>query len=135
MVLSLGLQNRLRDERGIYAAEACDRCGQILGAVRFTRSGDTGVWCSRKCRGDGEGQGQKIHKGGRPKMYIDDRARKNAHAQKQREFRARSSVTKTCQQPNANKGLTGAILPSCYGGTSNPENGLIADGSGLLCSL
>ena len=50
MILSTELQNRLRDEHGICAAEACDRCGQILGAVRFTRAGDSGVWCSRACR-------------------------------------------------------------------------------------
>jgi len=134
MTISPELQNRLRDEYGVYATEACDRCGRVLGVVRFTRAGDSGVWCSRKCRGDSESQGQKIHKGGRPKKYKDDRARKNAHAQRQREFRLRSSVTKTCQQPNANKGLTGAILASCYGGTSNVENGLIPDGSGLLAA-
>jgi hypothetical protein len=50
MTISPELQSRLRDERGVYALEACDRCGQILGAVRFTRAGDPGVWCSRECR-------------------------------------------------------------------------------------
>jgi hypothetical protein len=38
--------------RGAFAREACDRCRQVLGPVRFTRRGDPGVWCSRGCRGD-----------------------------------------------------------------------------------
>jgi hypothetical protein len=43
----------LLEKYGCYANEACDKCGQILGYVRFTRKGDSGVWCSRECR-DGE---------------------------------------------------------------------------------
>jgi hypothetical protein len=125
MILSAEVRCRLQEVRGIYATEACDRCGQLLGPLRFTRAGESGVWCSRECRGDVDQQ--KIHKGGRPRKYKHDRARKNAHAQQQREFRSRSSVTKTCQQPIADKGLTGAILTSCYGGTTKPENGIIAD--------
>src|SRR5262245_13251019 len=35
---------------GIFAREACDKCGQVLGAVRFTRKDLKGEWCSRKCR-------------------------------------------------------------------------------------
>jgi hypothetical protein len=50
MTISLELQHRLRNERGVYAVEPCDRCGQILGAVRFTRAGESWAWCSRKCR-------------------------------------------------------------------------------------
>lgn len=107
----------LLEKHGCYVTEVCDKCGQILGPVRFTRRDDAGVWCSRECRGDAERQ--KIHKGGRPKKYKHDRARKNAHAQQQREFRLRSSVTKTCQQPDANKGLTGAISASGYGDSMN----------------
>jgi hypothetical protein len=49
MKLSAELQGPLR-ERGVYANEACDRCGRILGPVRFTHSEDFGVWCSRECR-------------------------------------------------------------------------------------
>ena len=130
MILPAEVRRRLQGERGIYVTEACDRCGQLLGSVRFTRKDELGVSCSRECRGDFDRQ--KIHKGGRPRKYKHDRARKNAHAQQQREFRLRSSVTKTCQQPEANKGLTDAILTSCYGGTRKPENGLTADYLGLL---
>jgi hypothetical protein len=49
---------RLTDEQarqllhthGVYVTEVCDRCGKILGSVRFTRQGDAGAWCSRACR-------------------------------------------------------------------------------------
>ncbi len=35
---------------GTYITDACDNCGRLLGPVRFTRQGQTGVWCSRACR-------------------------------------------------------------------------------------
>jgi hypothetical protein len=36
----------------VYVAEACDRCSQILGQVRYTRRDETGEWCSRaRCDG------------------------------------------------------------------------------------
>jgi hypothetical protein len=34
----------------VYVTEACDRCRQILGHVRYTRRDETGEWCSRACR-------------------------------------------------------------------------------------
>ena len=37
-------------KHGCYANEACDKCGQILGPVRYTRRGESGAWCSRECR-------------------------------------------------------------------------------------
>jgi hypothetical protein len=36
--------------RGICANEACDTCGKILGAVRWTIRAQSGEWCSRECR-------------------------------------------------------------------------------------
>jgi hypothetical protein len=50
MIIPQELRTRLQDQHGIYVTEACDRCGQVLGPVRFTRFGDSGVWCSRQCR-------------------------------------------------------------------------------------
>ena len=49
---------RLTDEQarqllhthGVYVTEVCDRCGKILGDLRFTRQDDAGAWCSRACR-------------------------------------------------------------------------------------
>lgn len=40
----------LLEKHGCYVSEACDNCGQVLGAVRFTRKSDSRVWCSRKRR-------------------------------------------------------------------------------------
>ena len=111
MTLTTTQAYELLAKHGVYALSACDKCGAILGAVRYTRRGEAGEWCSPECRGDSEWR--TTHKGGRPPKYRDDRARKNAHAQQQRGFRQRSSVTKTCQQPNESKGLAGAkTLPS-----------------------
>ena len=53
MMLREELRRRLLEERGITPTEACDRCGQVLGAVRFTRRGELGAFCSQQCR-DGE---------------------------------------------------------------------------------
>jgi len=40
MMLCEELRRRLLEDRGIYVKEACDKCGQLLGAVRFTRKDD-----------------------------------------------------------------------------------------------
>jgi len=48
------IRQRLLAERGIHVAEACDKCGKLLGAARYTRKGDSGTYCSPACRGDGE---------------------------------------------------------------------------------
>jgi hypothetical protein len=48
------VQMRLTEEQsrsllvkhGAYVTEVCDKCGKILGPVRFTRYGQTGEWCS-----------------------------------------------------------------------------------------
>ena len=54
MMLREELRRRFLEDRGVSVTEACDRCGQVLGAVRFLRRGEQGVWCSRECRSDGE---------------------------------------------------------------------------------
>src|SRR5262249_8062355 len=38
------------DKYGSYITELCDACGRSIGPVRFTRAGESGVWCSRECR-------------------------------------------------------------------------------------
>ena len=53
------LRRRLFGDRGISVAECCDKCGQLLGAVRFVRRGEPGVWCSPECRGDRERRSSK----------------------------------------------------------------------------
>jgi len=49
MEITVELQRTLKDH-GVYANEVCDRCGRVLGPVRFTRAGDSGAWCTRQCR-------------------------------------------------------------------------------------
>lgn len=65
MLLREELRRRLLEERGITPIEACDRCGALLGAFRYTRRGEPGVWCSRECRGIVEQPA--IRNGGRPR--------------------------------------------------------------------
>jgi hypothetical protein len=96
MQISLTATYELLDRSGIWAREACDRCGQVLGAVRFTRRGDAGVWCSSACRGDRERP--VIHRGGRPRKHATD-------ADKQRSYRASLGVTKPISTPLETKDL------------------------------
>lgn len=85
MMLREELRRRLLADRGIFAREACDRCGQVLGAVRWTRRGDSGAWCSRACRGDVDQAA--THRGGRPRKHATD-------ADRQRSYRTGLGVTK-----------------------------------------
>ena len=78
-------------KHGCFAKECCDRCGQLLGPVRFTRRGDDWVWCSRECRGDRDRR--TIRKGGRPRKYKTEHDRLHAerrqNAERQRAYRVR----------------------------------------------
>jgi hypothetical protein len=56
MKLTKEQSQKLLRERGIWITNACDKCGQLLGAVRWTRRGELGEWCSAECR-DGIGTG------------------------------------------------------------------------------
>jgi hypothetical protein len=61
MKLTTAQAYRLLERHGIYALFACDKCGTILGAGRYTRRGDAGEWCSRACRGDSYAPGECHH--------------------------------------------------------------------------
>jgi hypothetical protein len=50
MQLNIAQSYRLLDSHRCFVREVCDKCGQLLGPVRFTRRSDSGVWCSRECR-------------------------------------------------------------------------------------
>jgi hypothetical protein len=41
---------KLLRERSVWVTEACDKCGRLLGSVRWTRRGELGEWCSAECR-------------------------------------------------------------------------------------
>src|SRR5215831_2044768 len=80
----------LLEKHACFVSDACDKCGQILGLVRFTRSGERGVWCSGEFR-DGAG----AHRPGtcrhckarlpegkrRGAVFCDDACRKAANRQ------------------------------------------------------
>jgi hypothetical protein len=85
MQIDLSMTYDVLARYGVFAREACDRCGQVLGAVRYTRQGELGAWCSRLCRGDADRPA--IHRGGRPRKHATD-------ADRQRSYRANLSVTK-----------------------------------------
>jgi hypothetical protein len=50
MLLTVQQAYELLAKHGMFAREICDKCGRVLGAARFTRRSDAGVWCSRECR-------------------------------------------------------------------------------------
>ena len=83
----------LLEKHRSYVTEACEKCGRILGPVRYTRKGETGVWCSRECRGDV--QKAKILKPGRPRKYRNEKERRRAKSEQQRIYRSRPRVEKT----------------------------------------
>jgi hypothetical protein len=59
---------------GFFAREICDKCGIVLGAVRFTRYGESEVDCSRECSGDAHRSSN--HMQGRPGKYKTHSERK-----------------------------------------------------------
>jgi hypothetical protein len=92
MQLSIQRAYELVASHGVYARDCCDKCGRLLGAVRYTRKDEVGEWCSRECRGDAARAA--VRKGGRPRKYRTERARVVAerlqNAERQRTFRVRS---------------------------------------------
>jgi hypothetical protein len=50
MRLSESQSRELLCKYGAYVTEACDKCGTGLGPFRWTIGGETGAWCSQKCR-------------------------------------------------------------------------------------
>jgi hypothetical protein len=91
MNLTTAQSYELLSRHGCYATSACDKCGKLLGAVRYTRKDEAGEWCSRECR---DGKALSVRKGGRPRKYQTDATRISAerlqNAERQREFRLKS---------------------------------------------
>ena len=50
MKLTRNQSVKLLHDRGIWLTEACDKCGRLLGSVRWTRKDEPGGWCSAGCR-------------------------------------------------------------------------------------
>ena len=103
-------------KHGCYITEFCDACGKGLGPVRYTRKGDSGVWCSRECR-----DGKEAHAPGSCKGCGV------ALASKRRGTRFCSD---TCRKRDANqKVLTGTNYP----GIAAHSKGLKNRGIGFGC--
>lgn len=77
MQLTIERAYGLVTSHGVFARDCCDKCGRLLGAVRFTRRDEAGEWCSRECRGDATRVA--IHRGGRPRKYRSDADRQRAY--------------------------------------------------------
>jgi hypothetical protein len=91
MLLATQKSYELLAKYGFFACEICNKCGIVLGAVRFTRRDESWVWCSPECRGDGDRR--TIRKGGRPRKYKTENDRRQAerrqNAERQMAFRVR----------------------------------------------
>jgi hypothetical protein len=105
MQLTIQQSYVLLAKHGVFAREICNRCGAVLGAVHFTRKDESGVWCSRECRGDGERR--TIRKGGRPRRHMTD-------ADRQRAYRANLRVTKPSRSLTETKDLQTQKWPLSY---------------------
>lgn len=65
---------------GSYITEACDKCGKLLGCVRYTRGGEPGEWCSDVCRDGAEQVAARARrKGGRPRKHETGADRQRAY--------------------------------------------------------
>jgi hypothetical protein len=69
MKITPGQSRELLERFGCYVTEACDKCGQLLGSVRYMRRGGPGEWCSRECRGDSERTIVDLLFRGKPKPF------------------------------------------------------------------
>jgi hypothetical protein len=103
MLLTNRQARELLLKHGVFSVEICDKCGVVLGAVRFTRRDDVGVWCSPLCRGDGERQATR--KNGRPRKYLNSEECRTAKTLQQKNYRLRPGVEKTVCIPSETKDL------------------------------
>ena len=91
MLLTVQQSYELLKRHEVFALEICDQCGAVLGSIRFTRKDETGVWCSRKCRGDVHSDAGR--KGGRPRRYRSEDERiageRLKNSERQKAFRVR----------------------------------------------
>ena len=91
MRLTVPQSYELLERHAVFAREICDKCGLVLGSVRFTRKDESGVWCSRECRGGVSRDATR--KGGRPRRYRSEDARIAAkrlkNSERQKAFRVK----------------------------------------------
>ena len=114
MKLSLEQRAAVRREYGICANEACDKCGKLLAAVRYTHRGELGEWCSKICRdGTAAVETREARRAGRPRLKLSPNARiAHRRAQIREAVQRCRSVIKNVPQPTESMGVADAILPS-----------------------
>jgi len=88
MLLTTQESYELLGNYGCFAREICDKCGVVLGAVRFTRYGESEVYCSRECRSDAHRAATL--RPGRPRKYKTNRERRAAKTRQQQIYRIAS---------------------------------------------
>jgi hypothetical protein len=124
MLLPIKKSYELLAKYGCFAREICDKCGIVLGAVRFTRYNASKVYCSRECRGDA--QRSATHRRGRPRKYKTDRERRTAMTRQRQVYRSRPNVEKTVRIQSETKNLQTQKVPLSYSGTPGPGKPLIS---------
>jgi hypothetical protein len=125
MLLTVQQGYELLANYGCFAREICDKCGIVVGAVRFTRYGESEVYCSRECRGDAD-RSSTHRRGGRPRKYKTDRERRTAKTLQQRVYRSHPNVEKTVRIQSETKNLQTQKLALSYLGTPGPGEPLIS---------
>jgi hypothetical protein len=83
MKLSPEQSRKIFLEYGCWLTSACDKCGKLLGSVRYTCKGQESEWCSALCR-DGEerqlgvcrGCGASLNGKRKGARWCDDSCRK-----------------------------------------------------------
>jgi hypothetical protein len=124
MLLAIQQGYELLANYGCFARDVCDKCGVVLGAVRFMRYGESEGYCSRKCRGDGHGPATL--KPGRPRKYKTDPERRAAKAPQQQVYRSHPNVEKTVRIQSETKNLQTQKVPLSYLGIPGPGEPLIS---------
>jgi len=123
MRLTAGRSYALLESHNCFASEACDKCGQILGPICYTRRGDSGVWCSRGCRDGAEERAPRTCKHCRAKLpegkrqgtaFCDDACRKAAARSRNGELsRTKPSIYAGFSQEKSRDGISGH--PEAFG--------------------
>jgi hypothetical protein len=124
VLLAIHKSYELLANYGCFAREICDKCGNVLAAVRFTRYGEPEVYCSRECRGDARRSASL--RPGRPRKYKTDRERRAAKTRQQQGYRSHPSVEKTVPIQQETKNLQTQKSPLSHLGTPGPRESLIS---------
>ena len=118
MLLAVQKSYELLAKYGCFARELCDKCGIALGAIRFTRYGESEVYCSHECRGDAHRS--STHRQGRPRKYKTGRERRAAKTRQQHVYRSHPNVEKTVRIQSETKHLQTQKVPLSHLGTPGP---------------